>query len=299
MTTTAVLPIDPLKVRHRFLNVNGLEIFYREAGPPDGPTLLLLHGFPSASHQYRRLIDRLSGSIHLIAPDYPGFGMSALPPGPERTALATFQEVANTMESFVTSLGLSRFFMYVFDFGAPIGFRLAAKHPEWIAGLISQNGNAYLSGLGPGAARLRPGQVIDHELVRASFSLSGMRARYLGGARNAELIAPDSWILDQHYVSDRDRADFQMTLLCDYPSNVELYPAWQTWLRTYRPPLLAAWGKNDQIFIEAGASAFHADVPDAEVHLLDGGHFALDEYLEEYSVLIHDFIFKHHTEESS
>lgn len=291
--STRVLATEPSVVRHRFITINGVDIFYREAGPRDAPTLVLLHGFPSASHQFRRLIDRLADSVHLIAPDYPGFGFSELPTNDEtRSRLATFDGLADVMEGFVEALDLKRFFVYMFDYGAPVGFRIAVRRPDWIAGIISQNGNIYESGLGPGAGRLRPGRAFDPEAVQRSFSLDITRSKYLNGAEDAERVAPDAWILDQYFLELPGRAELQVALLADYPSNVELYPKWQAWLREKRPPVLVAWGSRDPIFAEAGAFAFNADVPDAEIHIFESGHFALDERLEEYAALIKKFVLR-------
>lgn len=284
---------DPRVVRHRFVNVDGLRIFYRESGPREAPVVLLLHGFPSASHQFRRLIDKLSGDLRLIAPDYPGFGFSELPnDGSECTEVATFEGIERLIERFIETVGLKRFVVYLFDYGAPIGFRIAVRRPEWIAGIISQNGNAYECGLGPGADRLRPGRRFDSEAVRQSFNVDSTRGKYIVGADDIERIAPDAWVLDQHFLDLPSRSEFLIALLADYPSNVELYPAWQAWLRERQPPLLVAWGRRDPIFVEAGALAFANDVPNAEIYLFDSGHFALDERLEEYTNLIKDFVLR-------
>jgi pimeloyl-ACP methyl ester carboxylesterase len=281
-------------VRHRYVEVSGLEIFYREAGRAGAPTLLLLHGFPSASHQYRRLIDGLAERYHLVAPDYPGFGHSELPvPSVDRPVNFTFDWLAETVEAFIDAIGLRAFFVYMFDYGAPVGFRIAMQHPEWIIGMISQNGNAYEVGLGPGAERLRAGKFDPEAARRGLLDVSVTRSKYLDGAHEPELVSPDGWVLDQYFLEQAGRAEFQVQLLADYPTNIALYESWQAWIRERQPPLLVAWGANDAIFIEPGAWAYKNDVPDAEVHLLDAGHFALDEYLDEYAKLISNFIDRH------
>lgn len=273
-------------VRHRFADVDGIKVFYREAGPPDAPALLLLHGFPSASHQFRRLIDALGDRYHLIAPDYPGFGHSDAPAG----LGYTFDRLADVMEGFVVRRGLTRFAMYVFDFGAPVGFRLAERHPEWIAGLVVQNGNAYAEGLSEQARRfiaLRPGQ---EDQVLPLFTLAATRGQYEGGTADPELVAPDGWTLDQHFLDLPGRKDIQLQLAFDYHRNVARYPLWQEWLRTHRPPALIVWGRNDPFFTEAGARAYLRDLPDAELLLLDTGHFALEDRLPEIAPRIAGFL---------
>jgi pimeloyl-ACP methyl ester carboxylesterase len=282
-------------IAHRFADVNGLRIFYREAGPKDAPTVLLLHGFPSASHQYRRLMDALGGSYHLIAPDYPGFGHSDAPlpasrGGPFRYS---FDALADVMEGFVQALGLTRFVAYLFDFGAPVGLRLAQRHPDWIAGLIVQNGNAYeqgLSEIAKGLTAMKPGLPGAEAAIRGILTLDVTRSQYQGGAKNPEAIAPEGWLLDQHFLDLPGRAEIQVDLGLDYHSNVALYPQWQAWLRRHQPPALVLWGRNDPFFVPAGAEAFKADLPQAEVHLLETGHFALEECLPEAVALIEPFL---------
>jgi putative NADH-flavin reductase/pimeloyl-ACP methyl ester carboxylesterase len=291
---TTALPLP--RVAHRYVEVKGVRIFYREAEAPEGaPTLLLLHGFPSGSHQFRRLIDALGGRFRLIAPDYPGFGHSDAPEsstagGPFAYG---FDALADVIEEFCRVLELDRFAMYVFDFGAPVGFRLAARHPDWIAGLVVQNGNAYEAGLSPFArefAALRPEDEGAEGKIRDILTLSATRDQYLHGAGDAEVIAPDGWTLDQHFLDLPGRKQIQVDLAFDYQSNVELYPQWQAWLRTHQPPTLVLWGRGDPFFVEAGARAFKDDVPDAEVHLFDTGHFALEEGVGEMAPLIGSFL---------
>jgi pimeloyl-ACP methyl ester carboxylesterase len=287
------------QVTHRRVDVDGVQVFYRETGPKDAPTLLLLHGFPSASHQYRRLMDALGDRYHLIAPDYPGFGHSdaPLPSTLGGPFTYNFERLADVMEGFCRALGLGRFVAYLFDFGAPVGFRLAARHPEWIEGLVIQNGNAYTTGLSPMAqamTALRPGVKGAEDSVLNILTLEMTRSQYLTGAANPEHIAPEGWTLDQHFLDLPGRAQIQIDLALNYHSNVALYPQWQAWLRAHRPPALILWGRRDPFFLEAGARAYLDDVPGAELHLLDTGHFALEECLPVIAPLIADFVERIH-----
>jgi putative NADH-flavin reductase/pimeloyl-ACP methyl ester carboxylesterase len=282
--------------KHKAVEVDGLEIFYREAEAPEGaPTLLLLHGFPSASHQFRRLFDALGGRVRLVAPDYPGFGYSDAPASVNAggSFAYSFDALADVIEGFCRALELDRFALYVFDFGAPVGFRLATRHPDWIAGLVVQNGNAYEAGLSAVARdvvatrREDPGAEAK---IRDLLTLSATRDQYLHGAAEPEAIAPDGWTLDHHFLELPGRKEIQLDLAFDYHSNVALYPQWQAWLRRYQPPTLVVWGSGDPIFVEAGATAFKDDVPDAEVHLLETGHFALEERLDVIAPLVGSFL---------
>ncbi|MFG1687351.1 alpha/beta fold hydrolase [Nonomuraea sp. NPDC049269] len=283
----------PLVARtvHRHLEVDGVRVFYRESLPdrPDAPVLLLLHGFPSASHQFRRLIDVLGGRYRLIAPDFPGFGHTETPEG----FAYSFDRLADIVEGFVVGLGLTRFVMYVFDYGAPVGFRLATRHPEWIAGLIVQNGNAYVEGLSPLARDLlglRPETEGAEERIRELLTLAGTRGQYESGTGDPELVSPDGWTLDQHFLDLPGRKEAQIALTFDYHSNIEHYDAWQAWLRAHTPPTLIVWGANDPFFPEPGARAYLRDLPNAELHLFDTGHFALEENLPEIAPLIAAFL---------
>ena len=304
------IPMNPAKVadldargaergmRHRTATVEGLKIFYREAGPASAPTLLLLPGFPSASHQYARLMERLSDQFHLVAPDYPGFGYSDSPASSQAGGSFdyTFDHLAKVTESLLITLGLDRFFIYVFDFGAPVGYRIATRHPDWILGVIAQNGNAYKEGLGPNmqpAVKYWADRAGMEGTIRGALTLGATRAQHIDGAADPELVSPDSWTLDQHWLDTPGRAQGMLDLLYDYQSNVALYPAWQNWLRERQPPLLLPWGRNDKFFPEAGARAYLADVPGAELHLLDGGHFVLDEHLDAVAGLVRDFLTRH------
>ncbi|BAW09564.1 alpha/beta hydrolase [Nocardia seriolae] len=278
-------------MQHRRLDVDGVEVFYRESVPAraDAPVLLLLHGFPTASHQFRRLIDALGDRYRLIAPDYPGFGNTVAPDDFEYS----FDRLSDITEGFVQRLGLARFTMYIFDFGAPVGLRLATRHPEWIAGLVVQNGNAYEAGLSEaaqGLVDLRPDHEGDEDGIRQLLTLEGTRGQYEAGVTDPGLLDPDAWTLDQHYLDLPGRKEAQVALAFDYKSNVARYPEWQSWLRKYAPPTLIAWGANDPFFTEPGAHAYLADVPDAELHLFDTGHFALETHLAEIAPLIADFL---------
>ncbi|MBG0826788.1 alpha/beta hydrolase [Planomonospora sp. ID67723] len=273
-------------VAHRFADVDGVRVFYREAGPRDAPTLLLLHGFPSGSHQFTRLIDALGTRYHLVAPDYPGFGRTEVPAG----FRYSFDRLADVVEGFVDRLGLDRLAIYVFDFGAPVGLRLAVRRPERITGLVVQNGNAYEEGLSEAAREfiaIRPG---EEEKILPILTLEATRGQYEGGADDPALIAPDGWTLDQHFLDLPGRKEAQISLALDYRDNVARYPEWQAWLREHRPPTLIVWGRRDPFFVEEGARAFLRDVPEAELHLFDTGHFALEERLPEIAPLIARFL---------
>ncbi|MEU1735183.1 alpha/beta hydrolase [Streptosporangium sp. NPDC020145] len=275
-----------MNIAHRFVDVDGVRVFYREAGPADAQTLLLLHGFPSASHQFGRLIDALGDRFHLVAPDYPGFGHTQAPDG----FVYSFDRLADVVEGFVDRLGLGRFAVYMFDFGAPVGFRLAVRRPELVAGLVVQNGNAYEEGLSEqarGFIALGPGQ---EDQVRGLLTLEATRGQYEGGTSDPETISPDGWTLDQHFLDLPGRKEAQVALAFDYRSNVARYPEWQEWLRANRPPTLVVWGSNDPFFVAEGARAYLRDVPEAELHLFDTGHFALEEKLPEITPLIADFL---------
>lgn len=277
------------EVHHRHVEVGEVRIFYREAGPADAPTLLLLHGFPSASHQFRRLIDVLGTTYHVVAPDYPGFGHTEAPDD----FSYSFDALADVTEHFVQALGLTRFVMYMFDFGGPVGFRIATRHPEWIAGLVIQNANAYTEGLSPAARDMianQPGVDGAEDRIREILELPVTKAQYEGGTADPSLIAPDGWTLDQHFLDLPGRKDIQVQMLLDYHSNVALYPAWQQWLRAHRPPALILWGRNDPFFTEPGADAYRRDLPDADLHVFDTGHFALEDHLDQMAPLIVSFL---------
>jgi pimeloyl-ACP methyl ester carboxylesterase len=271
--------------------VQGSEIFYREAGDPATPTLLLLHGFPSSSSQYDQLMDRLAGRCHVVAPDYPGFGQS-----PALAGTTTFDRLADVTDAFTEAKGLDRFSLYMFDFGAPVGFRIAARHPERVEGLVLQNGNAYEVGLGPGMQALQPywsDRAAHDAAVRGFLTLEATRSQYIDGVADPTIINPDLFELDQRYLELPGRDQVMLDLLYDYQSNVALYPTWQDYLRSHTPPALLAWGRNDAFFPPAGARAYLRDLPDAELHLLDTGHFATATHSAEIAALIAAFLDSH------
>jgi len=279
------------QIVHRHLEIEGVRVFYRESIPvmEDAPTLLLLHGFPSGSHQFRRLFDVLGDRYRLIAPDYPGFGHTVASPD----FVYSFETLSQVVERFMERLGLTKFVLYVFDFGAPVGLRLASRRPEWIRGLVVQNGNAYDEGLSEAAREfiaLRPETPGAVSRIRELMTLSGTRGQYEAGVANLELVSPDGWTLDQHFLDLPGRIEAQVALAFDYRSNVESYPAWQRWLARHRPPTLITWGTEDPFFPSRGAHAYLRDLPDADLHLFPTGHFALEEHLTEIATLIGDFL---------
>lgn len=273
---------------YRTIDVNGSEVFYREGGDPSMATVLLLHGFPSSSAQYEQLMGRLEDRYHVIAPDYPGFGQS--PPLPTAT---TFDRLAEVIDAFTGAVQLDRFSLYMFDFGAPVGFRIASRHPERVQGLVLQNGNAYEAGLGPGMQGLRPywsDRAAHEPAIRGLLSLEVTRSQYVDGVADPSTVNPDLWELDQRYLELPGRDVVMLDLLYDYQSNVALYPKWQEYLRTHRPPALLPWGRNDAFFPPDGARAYLDDLPDAELHLLDTGHFATATHTAQIAGLITTFL---------
>jgi pimeloyl-ACP methyl ester carboxylesterase len=279
-------------VYYRTADVDGLNIFYREAGPADAPTLLLLHGFPRAGHMFRDLIPLLADRFHLVAPDLPGFGQSDMPPREEFRY--TFDNLAGAIERFTEVIGLERFAIYIFDYGAPVGLRIAVKHPERITAIISQNGNAYEEGLSEGwnpiqAYWLQPIQA-NRDALRNLLTPETTRFQYTHGIADPSLVSPDGSSLDDHYLARPGAHEVQLDLFLDYASNVALYPAFQAYFRKHQPPLLAVWGKNDPFFLPAGAEAFKRDIPTADVRFFDTGHFALETHCAEVAPAIHDFL---------
>lgn len=273
---------------YRTIGADGTEIFYREAGDPAGPTLLLLEGFPSSSAQYEQLIGRLADRFHLVAPDYPGFGRS-----PALEGETTFDRLADVMDAFVHAIGLERFSVYMFDFGAPVGFRLATRHPERVEALVIQNGNAYEEGLGPKMQGLKPywaDRAGNEPAIRALLQVEVTRSQYVDGVPDPATVNPDLWELDQRYMDLPGRDRVMLDLLFDYQSNVALYPSWHEYLRTHRPPALLAWGRNDAFFPEAGAHAYLRDLPEAEMHFLDTGHFATATHSDAIAELLGPFL---------
>ena len=263
---------------YRTASVDGLKVFYREAGDPKAPTVLLLHGFPTSSHMYRELIPALADRYHIVAPDLPGFGYSDAP-APAAFAY-TFDHLAELIERFTEVIGLERYAIYVFDYGAPVGLRLALRHPERITAVISQNGNAYLEGLSEGwnpiQAYWKDPSAENRDAFRAFLEPESTQWQYTHGVGNLEGLSPDAWTLDSALLARAGNDEIQLDLFGDYQSNVALYPKFQEYFRTHRPALLAVWGRNDPFFLPAGAQAFRRDNPDAEIHLLDAGHFALE-----------------------
>jgi pimeloyl-ACP methyl ester carboxylesterase len=279
-------------IHYRSANVDGFNIFYREAGSAGKPKLLLLHGFPSSGHMFRDLIPLLSDSFHIIAPDLPGFGQSDMPP---RDQFAyTFDNIANVIDRFTEVVGFDRFAVYVFDYGAPTGFRIAVKHPERITGIISQNGNAYLEGLSDGWNPIRAywenPSAANREALRAFLAPETTRWQYTHGVADESLISPDGIGLDNYYLARKGADEAQLDLFLDYQSNVALYPTFQAYFRSQRPRFLAVWGKNDPFFLPPGAEAFKRDIPEAQVQFFDTGHFALETHAKEIAQAIRGFL---------
>lgn len=279
-------------VRHHTLNIDGVSIFYREAGPADAPAVVLLHGFPSSSNMFRHLIPALADRYHVIAPDYPGFGHSDMP---DRTRFQySFARFADITDALLTRLAVSRYSLYVMDYGAPVGYRLALKHPERVDALVIQNGNAYAEGLKefwkPIKAYWTSGQAAERNALRAGTTLAATRAQYLGGVADPSRVDPSAWVLDQALLDRPGNVEIQLDLFYDYRTNVALYPQFQAFFRERQPPALIVWGKNDTIFPADGARAYLKDLPRAELHLLDTGHFALEDQGEEIARLMRDFL---------
>jgi pimeloyl-ACP methyl ester carboxylesterase len=277
---------------YRKVEVEGFNVFYREAGPQDAPAILLLHGFPSASHMFRDLIPLLAEHFHVIAPDLLGFGQSDMPDRGQFTY--TFDNVARVVDRFTEIVGLARFAIYVFDYGAPTGFRLATWHPERVSAIISQNGNAYVEGLSDGWTPIRtywedPSQA-NRDALRAFLAPETTIWQYTHGVADPAGVSPDGYSLDNFYLARPDAHEVQLDLFGDYKSNVALYPEFQAYFRTHKPRLLAAWGKNDPFFLPAGAEAFRRDIPDAVVRFFDTGHFALETHAVEIAKAIREFL---------
>lgn len=293
-SATAAAPTErkmPI-VHYRTQKVGKVDVFYREAGPADAPVLLLLHGFPSASHMFRDLIPQLADRYRVIAPDLPGFGQTKAPPRGEFTY--SFDALAQVIGGFVDAIGLTRYALYIFDYGAPTGLRLAMKHPERVTAIISQNGNAYVEGFsdqwGPWEAYWRDPSEANREACRPSLSADTIKNWQYGTGSDLALLPPDGYELDIAYMARPGAEEIQLDLIGDYHTNVALYPAFQAYFRKHRPPLLAVWGRHDPAFIPAGAHAYKTDLPDAEVHLLDAGHFALETHHREIGAYVRDFL---------
>ena len=281
-----------MSVRFKTVDVDGLKLFYREAGDPARPTVLLLHGFPSASHMFRDLIPELAGRYHVIAPDLPGFGMSERP---ARGKFAyTFDNLAKVIDRATEILGLETFAIYVFDYGAPVGFRLAAKHPERITAIVSQNGNAYEEGLSDGWNPIRAywqdASPANRDALRAFLTPESTAWQYTHGVPDVAAVSPDGYTLDSFYLARPGVDDLQLDLFGDYQSNVALYPLFQNYFRTRKPPFLAVWGRNDPFFLPPGAEAFKRDIPGAVVRFFDTGHFALETHAAEIGAAMREFL---------
>jgi pimeloyl-ACP methyl ester carboxylesterase len=280
------------RIAYRKANVDGMNVFYREAGPTNAPTLLLLHGFPTSSHMFRDLIPLLADRFHIIAPDLPGFGQTDLPS--RDTFSYTFAKLAEVIGRFTEVVNLTRFAIYIFDYGAPVGLRIAIKHPERITAIISQNGNAYEEGLSDGWNPIRtywrePTKA-NRDALRSFLSPETTVWQYTHGVSDPSVVSPDGYSLDSHYLARPGAHEAQLDLFLDYASNVALYPEFQTYFRSHQPPLLAAWGRNDPFFLPAGAEAYKRDIPAADVRFFDTGHFALETHGAEIASAIRTFL---------
>ncbi|MEO0651532.1 MAG: alpha/beta hydrolase [Planctomycetota bacterium] len=291
-TESALLPSSSAQVHFRSVDLDGLQIAYREAGPTDAPTLLLLHGFPTSSHMFRNLMRDLGDEFHLVAPDYPGYGASSMPSVDEFDY--SFDNLAAVVADFTDALGLDRYSLYLMDYGAPIGFRLATARPERVDGLVIQNGNAYVEGLEAFWDPLRDlwadRSPQTEEPLRAFLTLEGTRWQYTHGVRDVSTIAPDNWYHDQYLLDRPGNVEIQLALFESYGTNPPLYPEWQEWMREAQPPTLIVWGANDEIFPAAGAHPYKRDLENLEFHLLDTGHFALEEEGERIASEIRHFL---------
>lgn len=280
-----------MKTRYHTVDVNGIKIFYREAGNPAAPALVLLHGFPSSSHMFRDLIPLLAGRFRLVAPDFPAFGQSDLPD--RKNYQYTFANIAATIAGFTDKIGLKKFAIYIFDYGSPVGLRMALKAPERVSAIISQNGNAYEEGLSSGWDPIRaywknPTQG-NRDALRAFLKPETTTFQYTHGVADPSLVSPDSRSLDDFYLARPGADEAQLDLFKDYATNVSLYPEFQKYFRKYQPPLLAVWGRNDPFFLPVGAEAFKRDIPKAKVQFLDTGHFALETHCREIADAIMSF----------
>ena len=278
---------------HKIVKLDQMDIFYREAGPEKAPTILLLHGFPTSSHMFRRLIPALSDQFHLVAPDYPGFGNSSMPKVDEFEY--TFDRISEVIGGFIEKLQIKKYSLYVMDYGAPVGYRIAVKHPEQVESLIVQNGNAYEEGLAdfwkPIKALWKERTPENATVLRDNLlTIDATKWQYTNGVRNPEVIAPDNWIHDQCLLERPGNKDIQLQLFYDYGSNPPLYPGWQAYFRKYQPPTLIAWGKNDFIFPAEGAYPYKRDLKNVELHMLDTGHFALEEDGDVIADRMRDFL---------
>ena len=298
LAASAADPVDApssaasTQTRYRTASVDGVNVFYREAGPKNAPVLLLLHGFPTSSQMFRDLIPRLSDKYHVIAPDYPGFGYSDMP---DRSKFAyTFANYATIVDKLTRQLGVERYALYVMDYGAPVGYRLMMMNPDRVTAFIVQNGNAYNEGFGtfwdPIMAYWKTGAPTEREGIRFLTQLKATYWQYHNGVRDASLLDPDGWTVDQALLDRPGNADVQLDLFYDYRTNVPLYPQWQAYFRERKPPMLIVWGANDAIFVAAGAPPYTRDLPNVEIHMLDTGHFALETHGVEIAGLMREFL---------
>jgi pimeloyl-ACP methyl ester carboxylesterase len=288
---TGAESVVPFTSIHK-VEADGVQVFYREAGQPQAPVVLLLHGFPSSSFMYRELIPRLADRYRVIAPDLPGFGFTEVPE--KRKYKYTFDALAATVDAFTKAININRYALYIFDYGAPTGLRLAMAHPERVAAIVSQNGNAYEEGLGDAWGPIRkywafPNAENREVIAKNVLTLEGTRWQYTHGVANPDSVAPESYTLDMALMERPGNKDIQLDLFLNYASNVALYPAFQEYFRKSKPPLLAIWGKNDPFFIPAGAEAFRRDIPSAQVKMLDTGHFALETHVVEIAAEMKKF----------
>ncbi len=287
----------PVEVHHKTVKVGDLDIFYREAGPKDAPTILLLHGFPTSSQMFRKLIPALGDKYHVVAPDYPGYGHSSMPTH-DKFAY-TFDNLARVIDEFTAKIGLRKYALYVQDYGAPVGYRLAVAHPERITAIVVQNGNAYDEGLDNDfwkpikAYWKEPNSKAKRDALRVALTYETTKWQYTHGVKDPELVSPDGAAHDQFLLDRKGNDEIQLDLFLSYGSNPPLYPKWQEYFRNYQPPVLIAWGKNDQIFPAAGAEPYKRDLKALEYHLLDAGHFALETNGDEIAGLIREFLGKH------
>jgi len=291
-TQTITETIESSNVRYGTETINGLEIFYREAGTEGQPQLVLLHGFPTSSHMFRNLIEDLGDEFHIIAPDYPGFGLSSAPSTDEYEY--SFDNTADIVDELFERKGFDDYVLYVMDYGAPVGFRIATEHPERVAGFVVQNGNAYDEGLEdfwiPIKKYWKSGADEDRDALRGLLTIEATKWQYLNGVRDESVISPDNWLVVQPLLDREGNNDVQLDMFYDYQTNVPLYPSWQKYFRDYQPPMLITWGTGDFIFPESGAHPYLRDLPDAQLHLLETGHFALEEDGDEIAQLIRTFV---------
>ncbi len=292
MNSSSMIETSKTQVRYNTESIHGMDVFYREAGTVGQPQLVLLHGFPTSSHMFRDLIEDLGDEFHIIAPDYPGYGMSAAPSVDSHEY--TFESAAEIVNELLERKGFDEYVLYVMDYGAPVGYRIATAHPERVEGFVVQNGNAYEEGLEDFWAPIKKywetGAQEDRDALRGLLEIGATKWQFLNGVRDESSISPDNWLVVQPLLDREGNDEIQLDMFYDYRTNVELYPQWQEYFREYQPPMLITWGANDPIFPEPGAHPYLRDLPDAEMHILDTGHFALEEDGDLIAELIRDFM---------